>query len=70
MVYEAAQTAFLEDRAFSAVLAADQRVSAHLGIHAIDKLLDPLAYTGLCSAMAKEAVTRARNLALALGGGE
>ena len=70
VVYEAAQTAVLEGRAFSAVLAADQRVAAHLGIHAIDKLLDPLAYTGLCSAMAKEAVTRARNIALALGGGE
>src|SRR6185295_8905292 len=60
VVYDAAQAAFLEDRAFSAVLAADPRVSAHLSPAAIDKLLDPVAYTGLCAEMAKQAVARVR----------
>jgi hypothetical protein len=30
---------------------------------AIDKLLDPTAYTGLCADMARESVTRAREVA-------
>jgi 3-carboxy-cis,cis-muconate cycloisomerase len=68
VVYDAAQTAFLEDRAFAAVLAADQRVSAHLSASAIDKLLDPLAYIGLCREMAREAAARARNIAPRLYG--
>jgi 3-carboxy-cis,cis-muconate cycloisomerase len=66
VVYDAAQAAFLEDRAFSAVLAADPRVSAHLSPAAIDKLLDPVAYTGLCAEMAKQAVARVRKIAPAL----
>jgi 3-carboxy-cis,cis-muconate cycloisomerase len=68
VVYDAAQAAFLEDRAFSAVLAADPRVSAHLSPAAIDKLLDPVAYTGLCAEMAKQAVARVRKIAPALVG--
>ena len=68
VVYDAAQAAFLEDRAFSAVLAADPSGRAP-SAPAIDKLLDPVAYTGLCAEMAKEAVVRARKIALALGGG-
>jgi 3-carboxy-cis,cis-muconate cycloisomerase len=71
VVYDAAQTAFLEERAFAAVLAADRRVSAHLSAHAIDKLLDPVTYIGLCREMAREAAARARNIAPRLhGGGE
>jgi 3-carboxy-cis,cis-muconate cycloisomerase len=66
VVYDAAQAAVLEDRAFSAVLAADPRVSAHLSPHAIDKLLDPVAYTGLCAEMAKQAAARVRKIAPAL----
>ena len=66
VVYDAAQAAFLEDRAFSAVLAADPRVSAHLSPAAIDKFLDPVAYTGLCAEMAKQAVARVRKIAPAL----
>jgi 3-carboxy-cis,cis-muconate cycloisomerase len=66
VVYDAAQAAFLENRAFSAVLAADPRVSAHLSPPAIDKLLDPAAYTGLCAEMARQAVTRVRTIAPAL----
>ena len=63
VVYDAAQTAFLEDRDFAAVLAADRRVSAHLSAPAIAKLLDPVAYIGLCREMAREAAARARNIA-------
>jgi 3-carboxy-cis,cis-muconate cycloisomerase len=62
VVYDAAQAAILEHRDFAATLAADRRLAAHLGPEALAKLLDPLAYTGLCADMAKEAATRARNL--------
>jgi 3-carboxy-cis,cis-muconate cycloisomerase len=66
VVYDAAQAAFLENRAFSAVLATDPRVSAYLSAPAIDKLLDPEAYTGLCAEMAKQAAARVRKIAPAL----
>jgi adenylosuccinate lyase len=66
VVYEAAQAAIIEGRAFSTLLAADPRVSAHLGSAAIDELLDPIAYTGLCAEMAGQAVGRARTAAAAL----
>ncbi len=60
VVYDAAQAAFVEERPFSAMLAADKRVSDHLDPAAIDGLLDPTAYTGLCAVMAREAASRAR----------
>jgi 3-carboxy-cis,cis-muconate cycloisomerase len=60
IVYEAAQSAFLEHRPFAATLAADKRVAEHLDRRALDGLLDPLAYTGLCADMAREAAGRAR----------
>jgi len=63
IVYDAAQAAFLENRPFSAVLAADPRVSERLDAAAVDRLLDPLAYTGLCADMAREAAARARSAA-------
>jgi len=68
VVYDAAQAAFVEGRAFSAVLSADPRVTAHLRADAIDRLLDPIAYTGLCADMAKQAAARARSMAPALLG--
>jgi len=68
VVYDAAQTAFLEDRPFAAVLAADPRVGAHLSPPAIEKLLDPVAYIGLCGEMATDAAARARKLAPHLRG--
>src|ERR1700674_1745007 len=58
IVYDAAQTAILDDRPFSAVLAADPRVTAHLDQNSLDRLLDPIAYTGLCADMAREAAVR------------
>ncbi|MBN8874108.1 MAG: adenylosuccinate lyase family protein [Rhodospirillales bacterium] len=60
VVYDAAQAAFVEHRSFSEVLAADQRVTAHMAPDAIRGLLDPTAYTGLCAQMAREAAARAR----------
>jgi len=63
VVYDAAQAAFLAGRPFSAVLAADPRVREHLEPGAIDRLLDPVAYTGLCADMAREAAARARSVA-------
>jgi adenylosuccinate lyase len=62
VVYDAAQDAVVEARPFAQVLAADPRVTAHLDAGAIEKLLDPVAYTGLCADMARDAATRARNL--------
>jgi 3-carboxy-cis,cis-muconate cycloisomerase len=63
IVYDAAQAAFLENRPFSVVLAADPRVSERLDAAALERLLDPLAYTGLCADMAREAAVRARGAA-------
>ena len=63
IVYDAAQAAFLENRPFSVMLAADPRVSERLDTAALERLLDPLAYTGLCADMAREAATRARSAA-------
>ena len=60
VVYDAAQAASIEGKSFAALLAADRRVTEHLDRTAIDKLLDPTAYTGLCSTMAREAAARAR----------
>ena len=62
VVYDAAQAAFVEGRPFAVVLAADARVTAHLDRAALDRLLDPIAYTGLCADMAREAATRARTV--------
>ncbi|HEY8289898.1 MAG TPA: adenylosuccinate lyase family protein [Acetobacteraceae bacterium] len=59
-VYDAAQAAFVEGRPFAALLAADQRVNAHLDPTAIEALIDPTAYTGLCAEMAREGAVRAR----------
>jgi adenylosuccinate lyase len=60
VVYDAAMEAAVENKSFADLLAADQRVTAHLDPAAIRKLLDPTAYTGLCADMARDAATRAR----------
>jgi 3-carboxy-cis,cis-muconate cycloisomerase len=65
-VYDAAQAAFVEGRSFSDLLAADERLTKHMDPKAIEKLLDPTAYTGLCAEMAREGVTRARAAATEL----
>ena len=59
VVYDAAQAAFVENRSFASLLAGDARVTAHLDRPAIEALLDPTAYTGLCAEMARDAAQRA-----------
>src|SRR3954465_1651707 len=63
VVYEAAQAAFVEEKSFGSLLAPHQRVTAHLGQKAIEALLDPAGYTGLCAEMARDAAARARTVA-------
>src|SRR5262249_19461960 len=70
VVYDAAQAAFVEGKSFAAQLAADQRVTAHMDGKAIDKLLDPTAYTGLCADMARAAASRGREAARDLSAGK
>jgi 3-carboxy-cis,cis-muconate cycloisomerase len=65
-IYDAAQAAFEQGRPFSDLLAADPRVTAHMTPAQIDRLLDPTAYTGLCSDMAREGAIRARATAMEL----
>jgi len=67
VVYDAAQAAFVEGRSFAALLAEDRRVTAHLDTKAIERLLDPTAYTGLCAEMAREAAGRARAAVAEIG---
>jgi len=66
VVYDAAQAAFVEGKSFSDLLSADTRLTAHMDRKAIEKLLDPTAYTGLCADMAREGVSRARTEAAKL----
>jgi adenylosuccinate lyase len=63
VVYDAAQAAFVENKSFGALLAADPRVAAHLNPPQIEALLDPAGYTGLCAEMARDAAARARTTA-------
>ncbi len=67
IVYDAAQAAAVEARAFGDLLAADKRVTAHLDAAAIRALLDPVAYTGLCADMARAGAARARAAAATIG---
>jgi 3-carboxy-cis,cis-muconate cycloisomerase len=60
VVYDAAQRAFTEQLSFGMLLKADARVTAHLPASAIEQLLDPVAYTGLCAQMSREAASRVR----------
>jgi adenylosuccinate lyase len=63
VVYDAAMEAATAQKSFGDLLAADERVTAHLAKAEIDKLLDPTAYTGLCAQMARDAASRARQTA-------
>jgi adenylosuccinate lyase len=69
VVYDAAQAAAVEGRPFGDLLAADPRVTAHLDTAAIEALLDPTAYTGLCADMAREGAARARSAASRIAAG-
>jgi adenylosuccinate lyase len=50
VVYDAAMRAVESGRAFADLLAADERVSAHLSRAEIAALLEPTRYTGQCGA--------------------
>jgi len=63
VVYDAAQASFTDGKSFSATLKADKRVTDHLEPPAIEALIDPTAYTGLCNEMARDAAVRAREAA-------
>jgi 3-carboxy-cis,cis-muconate cycloisomerase len=69
VVYDAAQAAAVEGRRFADLLASDPRVTEHLDRTAIDALLDPTAYTGLCADMAHEGAARARKAAAEINAG-
>ncbi|HXA22340.1 MAG TPA: lyase family protein, partial [Acetobacteraceae bacterium] len=68
VVYDAAQATVVEGRSFAALLAADRRVAEHLDGKAIEALLDPTVYTGLCSEMACAGAKRAREAADGIAG--
>ena len=67
VVYDAAQAAVIEGKPFAELLAADRRVAEHLGGADLARLLDPVAYTGLCADMARDGAQRARAAAAELG---
>jgi 3-carboxy-cis,cis-muconate cycloisomerase len=60
VVYDSAMAAAEQGVSFGGLLTADPRVTAHMTPEAIVRLLDPTAYTGLCSEMAREGAARAR----------
>ena len=60
VVYDAAQAAFVEHKAFGDLLSADPRVTERLDSADIIKLLDPTEYCGLSATLAREAVQRVR----------
>jgi 3-carboxy-cis,cis-muconate cycloisomerase len=63
VVYDAAQATVTEGKPFVELLAADGRLTKHMDRKAIEKLLDPTAYLGLCAQMAQEGARRAREAA-------
>lgn len=63
VVYDAAQATVVEGKPFSDLLTADPRVTKHMDKARIAKLLDPVAYTGLCADMARDGAKRARQMA-------
>ena len=69
-VYEAAQASFIEGRPFSETLAEEHDVSARLAPDQIQALLDPTAYTGVCSLFAQRGATQARQVAATIIGAD
>ena len=65
-VYDAAQASILEGRSFADTLAETPEVSSRLTPEQIEALLDPTAYTGVCSLFAERGATQAREVARGL----
>ena len=63
IVYEVSELAFAPGSNFSALLAADPRITQHLSAAQINELLDPTLYTGQCALMADEQAEHARQKA-------
>ena len=68
VVYEAAQAAAIGQQGFRDLLLADPEVRDRLSEAALDALLDPTTYTGVCAAMAREQASRGRSVAAELPG--
>ena len=69
VVYDAAQAAATGGEIFSDLLGRDPRVTGHLSQKQIASLLDPTAYTGLCSQLATDQAERSRRLSRDLAAG-
>ena len=69
VVYDAAQAAATGGEIFSDLLGRDPRVTGHLSQKQIASLLDPTAYTGLCSQLANDQAERSRRLSRDLAAG-
>ena len=69
VVYDAAQAAATGGEIFSDLLGRDPRVTGHLSQKQIASLLDPTAYTGLCSQLATDQAERSRGLSRDLAAG-
>ena len=67
-IYEAAQAAATTNETFQSLLAKDDTIRAHMSTDQIAELLDPIAYTGQCAAIAIEQAARAREVAKRLEG--
>jgi 3-carboxy-cis,cis-muconate cycloisomerase len=63
IVYDAAQAAVTQGRPFSALLAENEHIKAHLPPAQIETLLDPATYSGLCQRFALQQATLARTTA-------
>ena len=60
VVYEAAQRAVNEGRAFNETLAEEKEIASLLSAEQIEDLLDPEQYTGLCAYFAEKFAEKAR----------
>ena len=60
VIYDAAEAAISGGSSFDAALAADPRVTEHVGADQIAAMLDPAAYTDLSGDLARQAANRVR----------
>lgn len=66
LVYDAVERVGAGAETFADALKSDPRIAVNLDSAAIEKLLDPVVYTGLCADMARRQAAVARELAMAL----
>ena len=68
IVYDCAQTAFLEGKSFHKTLSAKKEVSSHLTPDDIDRLLNPSNHIGVCIQLAETHAVNARTVSSRLRG--